>query len=126
MTRSLAQGLEFTPAQAEEYKRTYGLSADQLEGKIFALIKPMIDTIISELKRIFVFYQEKYKDERIESILLSGGTAKMPGIVVYIAENLNVEAQLANPWAGVVKDERFAVLDAEGPTFAVAVGLALK
>lgn len=126
ITRAIAQGLEFTPQQAEEYKRTYGLLTDQLEGKVFGFAKPMVDTIVGELKRIVVYNQEKYKDERIDSILLSGGTAKLPGMIVYIAENMGTETQLANPWVGIVKDQRFSILDAEGPTFAVAVGLALK
>ena len=33
LARALAQGLEFTPGQAEEYKRTYGLQPDKLDGK---------------------------------------------------------------------------------------------
>ncbi len=85
-----------------------------------------MDTIIGEMKRALAYYTEKHKDERVEVTLLSGGTAKLPGMVVYIAQNVGVEAQLANPWVGIKRDPRFAVLDKEGPTFAVAVGLALR
>lgn len=126
LSRALAQGLEFNLSQAEEFKKTYGLEKDKLEGKIIAAAKPIMDVIVGEIKRAIAFYQEKYKEERVETIVLNGGTARLPGMVVYIAENLGIEAQLANPWVGIERDARFAVLDSEGPTFGVAVGLALR
>ncbi len=126
LSRALVAGLDFNPNQAEEFKRTYGLETDKLQGKIVATVKPIMDTIIGELKRALAFYTEHHKDEQVEAILLSGGTAKLPGMVVYIAQNVGLEAQLANPWVGIKRDARFSVLDKEGPTFAVAVGLALR
>lgn len=126
LSRALVSGLEFTTHQAEEFKRTYGLEQDKLQGKIVSAVKPIMDTIIGEMKRALAFYTEKHKDERVEAVLLSGGTAKLPGMVVYIAQNLGIETQLANPWVGIKRDSRFTILDKEGPTFSVAVGLALR
>ncbi len=126
VTRALAQGLDFNLTQAEEYKRAYGVQPDKLEGKIAAAAKPITDTIVNELKRALVFYQEKYKEDRVQLVLLSGGTARLPGMVVHLAQSLGVEVQLANPWVGVVRAPRFNVLTAEGPSFCVAVGLALR
>lgn len=126
LSRSLAQTLGFEYAQAEQYKKTYGLEKDRLEGKIVAAVKPIMDTIVGEITRAIAFYQEKYKDERIEVVFLSGGTSRLPGMVVYLAQSLNCEVQLANPWVGIKRDSRFTVLDTEGPVFSVAVGLALR
>jgi type IV pilus assembly protein PilM len=126
MTRSIAQSLDFNLTQAEEYKRTYGLQKDKLEGKIVAAAKPIMDTIISEMKRAIAFYEEKYKDQHVETIMLSGGTSRLPGMVIYLAESINFEVQLANPWIGILRDQRFNVLGNEGPNFCVAVGLALR
>lgn len=126
LSRAVAQGLDFELAQAEEFKRTYGVEQDKLEGKIAAATKPVMDTIVSEMTRAIAFYQEKYKGERVETVLLSGGTARLPGMVVFIAQALGIEAQLANPWVGIQKGSQFAVLDTEGAVFSVAVGLALR
>lgn len=126
LSRALVSGLDFNPNQAEEFKRTYGLEEDKLQGKIVAAVKPIMDTIIGEMKRALAYYSEKHKDERIETVLLSGGTAKLPGMVVHIAQNIGMETQLANPWVGITKDERFRVLEGEGPTFTVSVGLSLR
>lgn len=126
LSRALVSGLDFNTNQAEEFKRTYGLEQDKLQGKIVTAVKPIMDTIIGEMKRALAYYAEKHKDERVEVALLSGGTAKLPGMVVYIAQNVGIETQLANPWVGITREARFAVLEKEGPTFTVAVGLALR
>lgn len=127
ITRAIAQNFDFTVSQAEEYKRTYGLAKDKLEGKIALAAKPIMDTIVGEIRRGLAYYQEKYKDQStIQTILLTGGTARLPGMVVYLAEATGVEVQLANPWIGIAKDARFNVLNTEGPNFCVAVGLALR
>ena len=85
-----------------------------------------MDTVVAEMKRAIAFFEEKYKDQHIETILLTGGTARLPGMVVYLAETFNIEVQLANPWVGIAKDARFTMLNTEGPNFCVAVGLALR
>ncbi len=126
ITRAIAQNLDFTVAQAEEYKRAYGLQQDKLEGKITAAAKPIMDTIIQEVKRAMAFYSEKYKEEHIDTVILSGGTSRLPGMVIYLAQALNCEVQLANPWVGIAKDARFNVLNTEGANFSIAVGLALR
>lgn len=126
LSRAVAQSFGFEFSQAEEFKKTYGLEKDKLEGKIVTAVAPIMDTMIAEMKRAIAFYQTKYKEEQIGVILLSGGTARLPGMVVYMAENLNIEVQLANPWIGIVRDGRFRALEAEGPMFSVAVGLAFR
>jgi len=126
ITRSIAQSLDFNLTQAEEYKRTYGLQADKLEGKIIAAAKPIMDTIVNEMKRAVAFYEEKNKDQPIETIMLGGGTSRLPGMIIYLAQAMNYEVQLVNPWIGIVREPRFNVLQNEGPNFCIAVGLALR
>jgi type IV pilus assembly protein PilM len=126
LTRAIAQSLDFNLTQAEEYKRAYGMQKDKLEGKITSATKPIMDTVVNEIKRAFAFYEEKYKQEHVDTVLLSGGTARLPGMIIYLAEALGLEVQLVNPWVGIAKDARFNILNSEGPNFCVAVGLALR
>jgi type IV pilus assembly protein PilM len=126
LSRAVAQSFGFEISQAEEFKKTYGIEKDKLEGKLLAAVSPIMDTIIGEMKRAIAYFQEKYPDEQIGVAIISGGTAKVPGMVVYIAEKLGIEVQLANPWIGLIREPRFSVLEGEGPMFTVAVGLALR
>lgn len=128
MARSISQSLGFDLGQAEEYKKTYGMDSNQLEGKIMQAIKPIFDVITDEIKRSIAFYNTHHKEDKIKRAVVCGGTASLPGAIVYIASSLDLEVELGNPWSGVSIPERFPrqELEENGPSFAVAVGLALK
>lgn len=127
LARAVAKEMGFEISQAEEYKRTYGLEEDKLEGKILAAVKPIFETVIEEIKRAVVFYQGKYPEEPIKMVRLCGGAAKLPGLILYLAQNLGIETQIGNPWTVISHEPNvFPGIDEEGPVFAVAVGLAMK
>ena len=127
LTRAIAQQFNFELSQAEEYKKVYGLASDQLEGKIFAVLKSIVDVILEETKRVMQAYQIKNPQNPIKRVVLSGGGAKLPGLVIYLANNLGLEVQEADPWYFVAKDKAIkAKLATEGVTYSVAVGLALR
>lgn len=127
LTRAMAQYLNFEVLQAEEYKKTYGMLEDQLGGKIYQVLKPLVDIIGAEGKRVIQSFQASYPQNQIKRMVLTGGGAKMPGLVVYFANGLGLEVQEADPWTFVEKEPNLtARLTAEGPTYTVAVGLALR
>lgn len=126
LSRALSQSLDFTVVQAEEYKKTYGLQRGLLEGKLITAMEPVMATILSEVKRAIAFFGEKYAQDRIEAVVLAGGSAKLPGLVSYITEQIAIETQIANPWVGIQKDPRFAILSTEAPIFTVVAGLAMR
>lgn len=127
LARAVVQTLGLEESQAEEYKKTYGLEEEKLEGKVMAAIKPIFDTVVSEMKRIISFDQEKNPETPLKRAILSGGTARLPGICTYLTQNLGLEVQIGNPWQNITKDARFtAELDENVAVFATAVGLAMK
>ncbi len=127
MTRALAQYFNFELAQAEEYKKTYGLAENQLEGKVFAALKPVMDVIMGEVRRVVQSYEARYPQNPIKRVVLSGGGAKLPGLVIFMANNLGLEVQEADPWYFIAKGNNLAgKLAANAPSFSVAVGLALR
>ncbi len=127
LTRSLAQHFNFELAQAEEYKKVYGLMEDQLEGKVFEALKPVVDIISGEGKRVVQSFEAKYPQDPIKRVVLSGGGAKMPGFVVYLANTFGLEVQEADPWYAIAKDKAsISRLAQNAPSYSVAVGLALR
>ncbi len=127
LTRAIAQSFNFEALQAEEYKKVYGLLSDQLEGKVFATLKPTMDVILEEVKRVIQAYLTKNPQNPIKRAVLSGGGAKLPGLVIYMASGLGLEVQEADPWYFVAKDNRVKVrLAQDAPAYSVAVGLALR
>lgn len=127
LARAIATELGFSLSQAEEYKKSYGLLEKEAEGKIVKAIKPVFDVIVTEIKRALAFYQEQHSTDPIKRIVLCGGSAKLPGAVVYLAQSLGFEVQIGNPWERVqVGEEVREDLQEEGPRYAVAVGLAMR
>lgn len=127
LTRSLAQHFNFEINQAEEYKRVYGLAEDQLEGKMVEALRPVVDIIAGEAKRVIQAFEAKYPQNPIKRVVLSGGGAKMPGLVIYLANSLGLEVQEADPWYSIIKDKSsLPKLAQEGSSYSVAVGLALR
>lgn len=128
LARSVAEKLGFEMGRAEEYKRSYGLEEELLEGKVMAAIKPIFDVVVSEIKRSLSYYASYQPQDRIERVVLGGGTANLPGILVYLAAALNTEVQLGDPWKMIdlAKEHDRKEMEDIGPRFAVAVGLALK
>jgi type IV pilus assembly protein PilM len=127
ITRLIGQNFNFETVQAEEYKKVYGVLEDQLEGKLFRTIKPVIDVIVTEAKRVIVAHETQNKQRPVKRVVITGGGARMPGIVRYFASYLGLEVAEADPWGAVEVDPQLKQkLSAEAPFYSVAVGLALK
>lgn len=129
LARAIAQELGFDMNQAEEYKKAYGLLEDQLEGKIMQVIKPVFDVTVDEVERAIMFYQTQNPGNNIKRVVLTGGTAQLPGLVVFLANTLGLEVQIGNPWGNVVVPDEFKVKTDQlenQVTYAVAAGLAMR
>lgn len=127
LTRAIAQTFNFEPVQAEEYKKVYGLLEDQLEGKLYQALKPIIDVIVTEAKRVIEAHQSQNRNRPVKRVVLSGGGAQLPGLVRYLATILGLEVQEADPWFSLSFDQGVKnKLATNGPAYTVAVGLALR
>lgn len=126
-TRSVAQSLSVTPAQAEQYKRAYGFNSDKLEGKVSAAMKPIIHVISEDIKKAIQYYKIEMKNEPPTSILLTGGSVGLPGITSILTDLLNMEVAIGDPFSGIEVDkESMASLAPYSPLYPIAVGLALR
>src|SRR3990167_9655604 len=128
INRAISTDFGLTPAQAEEYKRAYGISKEAFGEKIGKATEPILNSILAEVKKTLVFYSEKYKDDKpIRQILLTGGSAKLLGIDLFFANNTNIETATVNPWKIVLNQKELPqeVLD-NGPDYTIAVGLAMR
>lgn len=127
INRAIATDYGLTPQQAEEYKKVYGVSGKSLGGKVGKATEPILESIIIEVRKSLAFYTQKYKDEDpIRQILLSGGTAKLPGIDLYFANHAGIETAIANPWKALAsQDVPKEILD-NASDYTIAAGLAMR
>lgn len=127
ITRSIASDFGFEISSAEQYKQTYGYSSSEFEGKIGKSILPILNSILTEVKKAISFYTEKYQqDAPISQIILSGGTAKLPGINSFFVKNSGIETITGNPWKVVGSQQIPKEMLENGPYYSVVIGLAMK
>ncbi len=130
MTKAIQQSLNLDTNQAEEYKKAYGMDPLQADGKIFSVLKPMVDSLILEMKRATVFFTKHNPSANIKRVILTGGTAQMPELLTYIAKNVDFEVQLANPLANFqfsskLEPQKKNILQ-ESSLYSAVAGLALR
>lgn len=129
-TKALQQSLKLDYKQASEYKKTYGMDPSQVEGHVYGVLKPLIDNIVGELNRAKIFYTSRNPGVNIDKVTISGGSALMPGLLVYLTSVLDLEVVLANPWHSIQLSSRISehkeYLLNNAPIFVTPIGLALK
>ncbi len=128
LTRAISQSLGIDANRAEQFKRDFGLKLDKLEGQIPKAAKPVIDTLVTEVRRSLDFYREQPNlTGEITQMAVVGGTARMPEFLPALGTTFGLEVNLGDPWANVnysaaLKDQ----LQELAPSFAVTVGLAMR
>lgn len=127
LTKAIAEELGFDAAQAEEYKKTYGMEEDKLEGKIAKTLTPFFNTFYQEIEKNVSYFKEEYPKEEIKTAVVSGGGAKLPGLVMAITRNIGLDSQMNNPFTNLSVDPKIIpALAPDASIYSAAVGLALK
>ena len=129
LTERIAKGLGIDYKTAENLKRKYGILSSQLEpeGKnIRQILIPLIDLIIGEVEKIFKNFSWK-EGEEVKRIVLAGGSAFLPGLAEYFRDYFKNEVEIANPFSRTIFPPILEkTLKEMGPSYAIAVGLALR
>ena len=129
MTKTIMQNLDLDYTQAEEYKSIWFRSLSS-EGKVAQAIAPIIDNIIVEVRRGLLFFTNHNPSANIKRVVVSGGTALMPNLILYIADKLDLEVMLANPLNDIEispkLEKRKQGLVEDAASYSSAIGLALR
>ncbi|OGG06935.1 hypothetical protein A3D05_06670 [Candidatus Gottesmanbacteria bacterium RIFCSPHIGHO2_02_FULL_40_24] len=127
LTRAISEELGFDFAQAEEYKKTYGLEEDKLEGKLNKIMMPFFSNLFAEIEKTIAYFREEYPKEELMTLVISGGTAKLSGLMLSTTKYIGVNSQIANPFINIEMDQDvLQTLNPDAPMYTTAIGLALK
>jgi len=127
ITRSISINLGLDMASADEYKKAYGLKETELEGKIRNAILPVFNNIAEEIRKAMALFLEEH-NKPVELLILSGGSANIPGLAEDLTKILGVEVQIIQPFLKIDVTNLKAPLNlnSEGCRFSLAVGLAMR
>lgn len=134
MDEAISKGIAVGADDAARIKKEYGLAKDAYEGKIFAALTPLIDTLAAELGRTISYYEDHISHIHggrpgIQRVLLSGGDANLLGLDTYLASRIRVPVYVADLFRECGKTSRYPVPEIpknESLAFAAAIGLARR
>ena len=131
-------GSEFTDKLMEDWSVSRE-AAEQLkqgipaEGRTPEEVEPSLsaisDNFADELSRTIDFFRSSFKVDRLDRILLSGGSSGVRGMMEILGDRLRVSVDRMNPFQLIELDERSVdpgVVRDIGGSAAIAVGLALR
>lgn len=122
----------------EEIQRQYGLSYEEAgmakrqgglpDSYAVDVLDPFKRAMVQQIQRSLQFYVSSGTNRGIDSILLAGGCALIPGIDRLIEKSLSVPVYIANPFNNMTLSNKInpqALID-DAPTMMIACGLALR
>jgi type IV pilus assembly protein PilM len=127
-TEALQKELSLSYEQADQLKR-----GDAPDGLSFEDAKPIMravtENMMLEIQKTFDFFKATAASDRINRVVLSGGTARADGFAETLGERFEVPVESFDPFRKVLFEPRKFNLesaDEVAPTAAIAVGLALR
>jgi type IV pilus assembly protein PilM len=98
-TLSIAKKLNVPLENAHQLKVLNGLSAGPRQAKIQTALKPNLERILAETRKVIRYYNERItNDQKLEQVLVVGGGSNVPGIGDYFTNELIMPARVASPW----------------------------
>lgn len=98
-TLDIAKKLGVTLENAHQLKVLSGLNAGPRQEKMNAALKPSLERIITETRKVIRYYNERMSEEhKLEQLLVVGSGSSMPGIGEYFTNALVMPARVASPW----------------------------
>ena len=127
ITKAIGNFSKINFEKAEQFKYDLGVHAiDSPTEDIPKVITDSISPIINEIKYAINLFQSK-NNKKTEKIILSGGSALLPGLVEYLSKILNINVIIGDPWVRVSYPVDLKPLLHEiGPRMSVAIGLAMR
>ncbi len=122
----------------QDIMRQYGMSLDEAEAAKRSgglpenyeteVLQPFIESAALEVQRAMQFFFTSTQFNSVEHILLTGGSAVIPGMEEVVATRTQVNTLVANPFAGMAISPRIQLrrLVGDAPSLMVACGLALR
>ena len=125
-TDTLVKALDIKSDQANEIKIKFGIAQSGFHDNVEAALQPQLDAVSKEAKRVVKFYQDRGEGRQVKAMVISGGTASMPGLAEYFTREVGLPLTVADPWRNIDLKDNQQSDNHEAPMYATAIGLALR
>jgi type IV pilus assembly protein PilM len=124
LTQLIVRQYGFSLEEAEAKKRSGELPEDYDMG----VLKPFVDSMAQEVARALQFFFTSTPHNRVDHIMIAGGSAALPGLSESITAQTSFPCALADPFQGMEFGEnvREKKVRREAPSYLTSCGLALR
>jgi len=124
LTQQIVRQYGFSAEEAETKKRSGELPEDYEA----VVLKPFIETMVQELGRALQFFFTSTPHNKVDCIMLAGGSAAVPGLSAAVTQHSSFACSLLNPFDGMEIGDgvRLKKMTREAPSYLTSCGLALR
>src|SRR3954467_2822277 len=124
LTQLIVRQYGFSPEEAESKKRNGALPEDYDS----AVLKPFVESMAPAGARALQFFFTSTQQNRVDYIMLAGGSACNPGLRQAVTTQTSFPCSLANPFDGMVISDavREKRMRREAPSYLTSCGLAMR
>jgi type IV pilus assembly protein PilM len=124
LTQMLSKQYGIPVEEADTKKKTGDLPPDYAAK----VLKPFMENLAQEVGRALQFFFTSTPHNKVDQVLLSGGSAALPGLADVVAAQTSFPCKIINPFDGMalssaVQGRKLAL---EATSYLVATGLALR
>jgi type IV pilus assembly protein PilM len=124
LTQLIVRQYGFSAEEAESKKR----SGDLPEDYMSAVLRPFVEILTQEISRTLQFFYTSTPHNRVDHILLAGGSAPLMGLTEAVTQSLGVACSVVNPFDGMHMGDavRIKRMAREAPSYLTSCGLAMR
>lgn len=122
----ISETLGIPKEEANNLKTKYGLGVSKKQVQIRESLKPQLDSLVKEIRRVVRYYEERTDGKStIGQIITMGGGANMPGLVDYLTDSLRIPTRMCNFWSHFSMNKLQPPHEAERSLYVTAAGAAI-
>jgi type IV pilus assembly protein PilM len=100
LTKLIAEHMEISQSEAYVIKSKYGISPHSDMPSVGRAAKPILDSLVKEIKRIIRYYDDRAakRHRKITQIITTGGGATIKGLNDFLSDQLDLPSHRLDPW----------------------------
>lgn len=124
LTQLIVRQYGFSVEEAEQKKRGGELPEDYAT----AVLKPFVEEMAQEITRALQFFFTSTPHNKVNHVMLAGGSASLPGLADAVKLHSTFECSLLNPFEGMEmgRGVRRSKIAREAPSYLTSCGLAMR
>jgi type IV pilus assembly protein PilM len=124
LTQLIVRQYGFSQEEAESKKRNGDLPEDYQS----AVLRPFVDSMAQEVARALQFFFSSTPYNRVDHIMLAGGSAPLPGLTEAVTQHTGSVCSAINPFEGmeIGGAVRLKKMVREAPSYLTSCGLAMR